>query len=231
MKHKYTFENYPHSAQADDAEGTESSHDIEHLVDDMCPDKELLYAKRLLDRSKRRAQKYDFLRNTEAEPAPKELYALWLYAYMANGGRVTHPRNREFTKPTEPEFSYRDSVVWIPMSEASQKIPTGYGASSMNILYLPDVTKLDVSPSSGDSRSGWEYGHSTLLTLSLDKRSKSGLSATTNNTVVVESFTDIDRLLESPEFRPKELVEMLRDAANQHNAEEFLTAIEATRLR
>ena len=38
----------------------------------------------------------EFLKRTESAPVSPELYALWLCAYMAQGGRITHPRDWDF---------------------------------------------------------------------------------------------------------------------------------------
>lgn len=175
-----------------------------------------------------------FLEKTESAPASPELYALWLYAYMARGRRVTHPRDRNFPQshiekgdsitekalatigPNGPTFEdrtishYDQPLVWTPTKSSDNHktpytIPTGYGANSMKILYLPDLVKISTRATSGDGRPGWEYGHSTLLTLQLDDTSPTGLRATTNLPNVVESYIDtIDLIMGvSGDFDPE----------------------------
>ncbi len=166
----------------------------------------------------------EFLKRTESVPVSPELYALWLCAYMAQGGRITHPRDWDFPQshiekkrfnnrkvlatigPNGSTFEDRAThydqpfVVWTPTKGSDNHktpytIPTGYGATSMKILYLPDLVTLDTRATSGDFRPGREYGHSTLLTLQLDDTSPTGLRATTNQPDVVESYTDITDLI------------------------------------
>lgn len=177
----------------------------------------------------------EFLKKTESVPAPQKLYALWLCAYMAQGGKITHRRDWDFPQshiekgdsitqkalatigPNGPTFEDRTishydqpSIVWIPTKDSDNHktpytIPTGYGANSMKILYLPDLVTLNPRATSGDRRPGWEYGHSTLLTLQLDDTSPTGLRATTNLPNVVESYIDtIDLIMGvSGDFDPE----------------------------
>lgn len=167
----------------------------------------------------------EFLKKTESVPAPPKLYALWLYARMAKGGKITHPRDWDFPQshiekgdsitqkvlatigPNGPTFENRTishydqtSIVWIPTKGSDNHktpytIPTGYGANSMKILYLPDLVKISTRATSGDRRPGREYGHSTLLTLQLDDTSPTGFHATTNQPYVVESYIDTTDLI------------------------------------
>lgn len=163
----------------------------------------------------------EFLKKTESAPASPKLYALWLYAYMAQGGKITHPRDWDFPQshikkgdsitekvlatigPNGPTFedrtiSHYDQpfILWTPTkSSDNYTIPTGYGANSMKIPYLPDLVTLNSRATSGDRRPGREYGHSTLLTLRLDDTSPTGFHATTNQPDVVESYIDITDLI------------------------------------
>lgn len=166
----------------------------------------------------------EFLKKTESAPASPKLYALWLYAYMAQGGKITHPRDRNFPQsqikkgdsitqkalstigPNGSTFEdrtishYDQPLVWTPTKGSDNHrtpytIPTGYGANSMEILYLPDLVTLNPCATSGDSRAGQEYGHSTLLTLRLDDTSPTGFHATTNQPYAVESYIDITDLI------------------------------------
>lgn len=149
---------------------------------------------------------------------------MWLYAYMAQGGKITHPRDWDFPQsyiekgdsitqkalatigPNGPTFEdrtishYDQSLVWTPTKSSDNHktpytIPTGRGANSMKILYLPDLVTLNPRATSGDRRPGWEYGHSTLLTLRLDDTSPTGFRATTNQPNVVESYIDTTDLI------------------------------------
>lgn len=166
----------------------------------------------------------EFLKKTESVPAPPKLYALWLYAYMTQGGKITHPRDWDFPQshiekgdsitekvlatigPNGPTFEnrtishYDQSLVWTPTKGSDNHktpytIPTEHGIHSMQILYLPDLVKISTRATSGDRRPGQEYGHSTLLTLQLDDTSPTGLRATTNLPNIVESYIDTTDLI------------------------------------
>ncbi len=167
----------------------------------------------------------EFLKKTESAPASPKLYALWLWAYMAQGGKITHPRGWDFPQshiekgdsitqkalatigPNGSTFedrtiSYYDqpSIIWTPTKDSDNHktpytIPTGYGLHSMKILYLPDLVTLNTRATSGDRRPGQEYGHSTLLTLQLDDTSPTGFHATTNQPDTVESYIDTTDLI------------------------------------
>lgn len=40
----------------------------------------------------------EFLERSGAYPAPPDLYALWLYAYLEQGNKITHPRDYPFSR-------------------------------------------------------------------------------------------------------------------------------------
>ena len=155
--------------------------------------------RRDIERTRRRTE---FLKKTESAPASPKLYALWLYAYMAQGGKITHPRDRNFPQSRIKKGDLYDqpSIMWTPTKgsynhRTPYTIPTGLGTDSMEILYLPDLVTLNPRATSGDRRPGHEYGHSTLLTLRLDDTSPTGFRATTNQPDVVESYIDIIDLI------------------------------------
>ena len=83
----------------------------------------------------------------------------------------------------------------------------------MKILYLPDLVTLDTHATSGDRRPGWEYGHSTLLTLRLDSTTPTGLRATTNHPYVVESYLDTTDLIMgiSGDFNPESMCSQIKN--------------------
>ena len=88
-------------------------------------------------------------------------------------------------------------------------------------MYLPDLVKLDTRSTSGDRRPGWEYGHSKLLTLKLDKLSPTGLRASTNEPDVIESYTDITDMIMgfTGNFDPAAMRQKLKDAKNRPGQE------------
>ncbi len=187
-----------------------------------------------------------FLERSGAYPAPPDLYALWLYAYLEQGNKITHPRDYPFSRgqlekdetitqqslvsigPSgavfeDEEISYYDQrVVWVPTKSCDKNfIPPGYGSQSLTIMYLPDLVNLDTRSTSGDRRPGWEYGHSKLLTLKLDESSPTGLRASTNDPDVIESYTDITDMIMgfTGNFDPAAMRQKLKDAKNRPGQE------------
>lgn len=140
-----------------------------------------------------------FLEHTQAVHTNPELYALWLYTYISQGGEVTHP------------YDYDMSNFWTPtMSNQSDELPLvpyGQGSNSLNILHLPDLAPIDTS---GD------VGHSTICTLQLDPDSPLGLKATTNHPYFVASYANITDLLveEKGSFKPIHIRRQLEQLAS-----------------
>lgn len=122
----------------------------------------------------------EFLKAARPVPTPALVYAIWLYTWLEQGNEVTHVRN----------FDYVGKYL-TPTAEFP-RIPLGYGALLMNLLVVPSVADGDMTPYT--DRKGWEFGHTKLLTLEVGK---SGLIATTNQPNQVESFPDIERIIES----------------------------------
>lgn len=193
-----------------------------------------------------REMRREFLERSGAYPAPPDLYALWLYAYLEQGNKITHPRDYPFSRgqlekdetitqqslvsigPNGAEFEdkkvsyYDQNVVWVPTKSCEGNfIPAGYGSDALTIMYLPDLVNLDTRSTSGDRRPGWEYGHSKLLTLKLDESSSTGLRASTNEPGVIESYTDITDMIMgfTGNFDPAAMCQKLKDAKNRPGQE------------
>lgn len=187
----------------------------------------------------------EFLERSGAYPASPDLYALWLYAYLEQGNKITHPRDYPFSRgqlekdetitqqslvsigPSgavfeDEEVSYYDQdVVWVPTKSCEGNfIPTGYGSDALTIMYLPDLVNLDTRSTSGSRHPGSEYGHSKLLTLKLDESSPTGLRASTNEPDV-ESYTDITDMIMgfTDNFDPAAIRQKLKDAKNRPGQE------------
>lgn len=94
------------------------------------------------------------------------------------------------------------------------KIPKAYGAMALDLLVVPAFANVNLNPSSTDTRQGWEYGHTTVHVLRRDGHSDS-LVASTNQPEVVESFPDVDRL-----------VDILRSSKNVSQPHRLLKFIE-----
>jgi len=193
-----------------------------------------------------REMRREFLERSGAYPASPDLYALWLYAYLEQGNKITHPRDYPFSRGQlekdetttqqslvsigpngvvfeDEEVSYYDqNVVWVPTKSCEGNlIPTGYGSDALTIMYLPDLVNLDTRSTSGDRRPGWEYGHSKLLTLKLDESSPTGLRASTNEPDVIKSYTDITDMIMgfTDNFDPAAIRQKLKDAKNRPGQE------------
>ena len=192
-----------------------------------------------------REMRREFLERSGAYPASPDLYALWLYAYLEQGNKITHPRDYPFSRGQlekdetitqqslvsigpngvvfeDKEVSYYDqNVVWVPTKSCEGNlIPTGYGSDALTIMYLPDLVNLDTRSTSGSRHPGSEYGHSKLLTLKLDESSPTGLRASTNEPDV-ESYTDITDMIMgfTGNFDPAAICQKLKDAKNRPGQE------------
>lgn len=192
-----------------------------------------------------REMRREFLERSGAYPASPDLYALWLYAYLEQGNKITHPRDYPFSRGQlekdetitqqslvsigpngvvfeDKEVSYYDqNVVWVPTKSCEGNlIPTGYGSNALTIMYLPDLVNLDTRSTSGSRHPGSEYGHSKLLTLKLDESSPTGLRASTNEPDV-ESYTDITDMIMgfTDNFDPAAIRQKLKDAKNRPGQE------------
>ena len=59
-------------------------------------EEEMLEYQREAQRSQ--AMRREFLKRSGAYPASPDLYALWLYAYLEQGNKITHPRDYPFSR-------------------------------------------------------------------------------------------------------------------------------------
>lgn len=94
------------------------------------------------------------------------------------------------------EFDYkRKDEDYITPTVDNVKIPAAYGSTARMFIVLSDFA-ANSKAISGDSRKGWEYGHSTLLTISrvkgeyVLKNNQEGYASS------IKSFPDVDRLVE-----------------------------------
>lgn len=162
----------------------------------------------------RKRNRAAFLRVTNAQPTPVAFYAAWLCAWLKSGGTVTHPRDYDYASigtvmagdsvisdpnaappftpkvpPTDP-YKHLGISKWTPTSSTNTPIPTGYGSMALELLIVPQLVTIPTQHTSTDIRDGWEWGHSTVLTLI---RQGTTIIATTNHPDVVASYPDVDR--------------------------------------
>lgn len=146
-----------------------------------------------------RAGRRQFLSAVQAEPTPASFYAVWLYAYVEWGGKITNSHKHNFAKDGAAAGDVHDyergGYMWLPTHSTDLLIPTGYGANSMELFILTDIVDISLSPSNvDDGREGWEYGHTRLLTLRKGFGSVP-FTATTNQPYNVAIYPDIRQII------------------------------------
>lgn len=153
-----------------------------------------------------------FLRESQAIPTPIEIYAIWIELYSRQGGKIiVRDRNYEKTAHVDERnntyyvdgeentaiayenLGWRD---WCPTRNGGQ-IPANYGSSSMTLLVLPEVTGQSLTSATEDWREGWEWGHTTVLSVVRDNQFSSGFRAETNKQYGVDSYKDVEELRKS----------------------------------
>lgn len=157
---------------------------------------EIQQAARVAERNARQRQIDEFLCDCQAVPAPIEAYALWLAAWISQGGRITHSRN----------YDYGNGRDWMmPTRTTDLTIPTAYGAQALRLIVLAEYASVPMESTSGDRRNGWEWGHGRVLNLT---SRLTGMRATTNDYYVVESYPDVEDCIRS--FEPRTLSQRVR---------------------
>lgn len=155
------------------------------------------------------AERLSFLKESHAIPTPMEIYAIWIELYVQQGGE-TRLVKRNYSKTAHVDAKNNTYYVdgeantpiayenlgwrdWCPTQNGGQ-IPTNYGSSAMTLLILPEVTGQSLHAAKDDWRQGWEWGHTTVLSIVRDKNSKSGFRAETNTQYGVDTYPDVEEL-------------------------------------
>lgn len=152
-----------------------------------------------------------FLVGSEAVPTPVGAFAIWVELFVRQGGKV-RVSQRNYTKTatvdanknafflkgdtTNTEIAY-DNIGWnrwTPTKGGSQ-IPEGFGSGLLNLLVIPEVSGQEIIPV--NDRKGWEWGHTTVMTIVRDASAPSGFSAWTNNPDTIWSFLDVEQMRKS----------------------------------
>lgn len=119
----------------------------------------------------------DFLEHCEAKPCTAHEYATWLSLFLENGGTVAY---------------FHDSFGgygWMkPTVSTRRAIPTAYGSGALRLVMVPSTGNIPLHPTSGDSREGWEWGHTQVFAI-VNK------NAYTNTPGRVPCYSDIESLL------------------------------------
>ena len=103
-------------------------------------------------KEERLRKRIEFLDTTRAIPLDPRLYALWLYWYIIDGGRITHQEECNYPLSTcrvddDRKEYYNQPIFWAPgENEEGQipKIPVGYGPNALTVIHFPDIIRLDL---------------------------------------------------------------------------------------
>jgi hypothetical protein len=90
----------------------------------------------------------------------------------------------------------RNDDFYITPTVGGATIPTGYGANSRAFIVLSDFAQADLAPTSEDDRKGWEYGHSTVITISKVNGEYTLAHNQTAYQDIIRSFPDVNKLVE-----------------------------------
>jgi len=185
-----------------------------------------------------RLDRVSYLSTVQAVPTAPLLYALWLKAWLEAGGDIGYYGTTNYAGATmhvimggispsgphskqvdsrlhvrqinRPDYASGSPRPWTPTVGTDLRIPEGYGANSMDLLVMPQVTPIRLAPTSDDPRSGWEWGHTTVMTLTLQNDT---LVAEKNDTGDPSCYPDIHELIKKHTMQ--EFTSMARDVIEQ----------------
>lgn len=136
----------------------------------------------------------EFLRQSEALPMPAEVYAIWLELYLRQGGQIRYNRKTDFGRnPRNAKHEDVHAQRWVPTRDGGQ-IPANYGSAALTLLVLPEITHQDVLPATTDRREGWEWGHTTVLTIVEDDSTDTGFLAESNDPHGAATYPDVEKI-------------------------------------
>jgi len=165
-----------------------------------------------LEHQRETEERLSFLRESHAIPTPIEIYAIWIELYDRQGGKI-RVSDRNYSKTAHIDERNNTYYVddeentaiayenlgwknWCPTQDGGQ-IPANYGSSAMTLLILPEVTGQSLTSATDDWREGWEWGHTTVLSIVRDKQAQSGFRAETNKQYGIDSYKDVEELRKS----------------------------------
>lgn len=165
-----------------------------------------------LEARQRDRDRLEFLAASESVPTPMGAYAIWVELFVRQGGKVrVSQRNYTNTGVVDANRNvfFEDGVNeentaisyenigwsrWTPTKGGSQ-IPEGFGSGLLHLLVIPEVSGQEVIPV--NDRKGWEWGHTTVMTIVRDASSPNGFIAWTNNPDTIWSFLDVEQMRKS----------------------------------
>ena len=141
---------------------------------------------------KEKVGRFAFLQASRAVAMPAELYAIWLELYVRQGGVVHSTRKYDFRNTTGSR-SDTHANSWVATHDGGI-IPANYGSAAMTLLVFPDATGQSLTPANNDWRSGWEWGHTRVLSIVKDDQSQTGFKTWTNSPYYVDTYADVEKI-------------------------------------
>lgn len=143
-------------------------------------------------KEKRLKERVEFLDTTRAVPLEPHIYALWLYWYIIDGGKITHQEEYNFPQseyePGDKNY-YTQPIGWMSRENMQNPtVPIGYDPDALTIMHFSDLNTIKAAPEQC-------LGHTTLLTLCIHPSESDRLQALTNRPEQVRSYSDTSDIL------------------------------------
>lgn len=143
-------------------------------------------------REEKLKERVEFLDTTRAVPLKPHIYALWLYWYIIDGGKITHQEEYDFPQseyePGDKNY-YTQPIGWLPGENMQNPtVPISYDPDALTIMHFSDLNIIKAAPKQ-------RLGHTTLLTLCIHPSEPDRLQALTNRPEQVRSYSDTSDIL------------------------------------
>lgn len=143
-------------------------------------------------KEKRLKERVESLDITRAVPLKPHIYALWLYWYIIDGGKITHQEEYNFPQseyePGDKNY-YTQPIGWVPGENMQNPtVPISYDPDALTIMHFSDLNTVKAAPEQC-------LGHTTLLTLCIHPSESDRLQALTNRPEQVRSYSDTSDIL------------------------------------
>ena len=143
-------------------------------------------------KEKRLKERVEFLDITRAIPLKPHIYALWLYWYIIDGGKITHQEEYNFPQsvyePGDKNY-YTQPIGWMSRENMQKPtVPISYDPDALTIMHFSDLNTIKAAPEQ-------HLGHTTLLTLCIHPSESDRLQALTNRPEQVRSYSDTSDIL------------------------------------
>ena len=143
-------------------------------------------------KEKRLKERVEFLDITRAVPLKPHIYALWLYWYIIDGGKITHQEEYNFPQsvyePGDKNY-YTQPIGWMSRENMQKPtFPISYDPDALTIMHFSDLNTIKAAPEQ-------HLEHTTLLTLCIHPSESDRLQALTNRPEQVRSYSDTSDIL------------------------------------